>query len=334
MSKKGQITLIIIVLLITLFTVLMFLFWKYKVVQQQIETYPNQDMTIVESSIKRCAEEVSRDTLLIIGRNGGAINPQNYLDYFSTKIQYLYDKKKQNVPTINQLEAEIEQNIDNNIASCFNLSSQGFDIVYNKGQTHAEIREDSVQITLDWPITITKLNSKKKLEKLSINIPVRLKKMLNKVSTIIDYMSSYHGNLELSTLSNNEFNITVRQYDYETLIFLIVDEELPNRYEFEFASRFDLEQQLNVNNHIPILTNLKDFTISVGESFSYKIEAYDFDNDKIKFFSLATLFEINKDTGIIEFTPDKKSRGFHTILIEVEDSHGNENEGIMHINVI
>ncbi len=69
------------------------------------------------------------------------------------------------------------------------------------------------------------------------------------------------------------------------------------------------------------------FTKLQGETFNYKFNATDEENDPITYFDNATLFDINSNTGIVSFTPSATLKGTFSVRITAGDDKG-ANESI------
>ncbi len=72
-------------------------------------------------------------------------------------------------------------------------------------------------------------------------------------------------------------------------------------------------------NRAPVLEHIGDQTARVGKRFYLDVDAYDPDGDKLYFKDNTDLFDINRDTGEIVFTPDKHEIGTHSVTVCVRD---------------
>ena len=69
----------------------------------------------------------------------------------------------------------------------------------------------------------------------------------------------------------------------------------------------------------PVLDPIGNQIAVEGELFTYNVTASDPDNDNLTYSSNTTIFIINPDTGLINFTPTLADVGNHTINISVSD---------------
>jgi len=76
-------------------------------------------------------------------------------------------------------------------------------------------------------------------------------------------------------------------------------------------------------------------SLSVGEIFTYQINAFDEDTEDTLIFSDDTdLFDIDPTTGEIAFTPEKKDVGMHIVEITVTDEDGDSDNLIVTFEVV
>ena len=74
-------------------------------------------------------------------------------------------------------------------------------------------------------------------------------------------------------------------------------------------------------NGLPTLLNISNMNVTVGELFTYDIDANDTeDGTNLNFVDDSSLFVIDINTGIISFTPNWGQLGLYTINISVNDS--------------
>jgi hypothetical protein len=81
-------------------------------------------------------------------------------------------------------------------------------------------------------------------------------------------------------------------------------------------------------NGLPSITNLADKTVQAGNEFYFDINANDpEDGTNVNFFDNSALFNININTGIINFTTTPAQNGTYSITITVNDSLGANTSG-------
>lgn len=80
---------------------------------------------------------------------------------------------------------------------------------------------------------------------------------------------------------------------------------------------------INVDNEkVPQLAQIEKQTAAAGKEFYYKVQAINPLPGPVLFTSKSYLFDINKKTGEISFTPSAGERGVHTVRVDVENEYG------------
>jgi hypothetical protein len=116
--------------------------------------------------------------------------------------------------------------------------------------------------------------------------------------------------------------ITVSDYegltDYESITFRVLNVNAP--------PAIDEDDVLILSDAV---------SLSVGEIFTYQINAFDEDTEDTLIFSDDTdLFDIDPTTGEIAFTPEKKDVGMHIVEITVTDEDGDSDNLIVTFEVV
>ncbi len=72
-------------------------------------------------------------------------------------------------------------------------------------------------------------------------------------------------------------------------------------------------------NTAPVMSDFNEMFAASGERFVLDANAFDFEGDILTFSDDTSLFDINAETGVIDFTPKKSDAGRHEITITVSD---------------
>ena len=78
-------------------------------------------------------------------------------------------------------------------------------------------------------------------------------------------------------------------------------------------------------NDPPRINQISKQIIEVGETFTYKVIVFDIDNDELEYFDNSDLFDIDPDTGEINYKPKDDDVGEHEIFIIVSDGENSSN---------
>ncbi len=91
---------------------------------------------------------------------------------------------------------------------------------------------------------------------------------------------------------------------------------------FISSQNFDIEEtsisRVTIISDAPVLNSITDFNIIVNNHFTFQVTATDSNNDTLSFSDDTTLFNINANTGLIDFTPT--STGVYDVNISVSDN--------------
>jgi len=151
--------------------------------------------------------------------------------------------------------------------------------------------------------------------------------------------------------AKNNLYIGITEYFNNTLIFDIRDynSSITGTYNFTFAinyPRISCQNVAEVDDFIFLndcleaekeklrnkinIEQIPNFKVKIGEIFFFDVNA----TGKNLFFEDFTgLFEIDKSSGIIQFTPKNEQIGSHQIWIRAYDLAGTEDYGNFEINI-
>jgi PKD repeat protein len=86
-------------------------------------------------------------------------------------------------------------------------------------------------------------------------------------------------------------------------------------------------------NDPPVISNIPIQYAVVGERYTYTIEALDIDDSQLTFSDDSAIFDIDSESGMISFIPQKGDEGIHTIKITVIDNRGGQDEKTMTLEI-
>jgi hypothetical protein len=247
-NSKGQVTIfIIIAILVVVFGVLFFVFKD----DLELGETPLEIAPIV-NFVQECVDDVSEQTIYFIGLHGGYyMPPEKSTD---SGIPYYSYENTISFPSKNKMELEISQFIKDSIPNCINNFSNFNDFEIKEGNIDviSEIKEDSVYISVNYPITIKKGEEVNSLKEFKSQIPVRLDIMYETSKFILNYSSKNQGRICLTCLfefqTDKNIQINLRSID-NGIIYEIVDKESTlsidkesileiENYKFNFAIKY------------------------------------------------------------------------------------------------
>lgn len=184
MQKRGQVTIYIILGIVILVVFGMLLFFRNEFTKNDFQSQlarvkvPEQIQPI-KNYVDECLEETAMVGVRTIASNGGYLNvpyegvPRSYTNPFSnsldlgnSKVAYWYYKSSNNldktqVPTIESMEADLEEYIDDHFDYCLKgLDSyweEGFEIYYEEDiSSEVNIEDSHIEITVFAPTDVKK----------------------------------------------------------------------------------------------------------------------------------------------------------------------------------
>ncbi|MDP4039915.1 MAG: hypothetical protein Q8P57_05045 [Candidatus Pacearchaeota archaeon] len=200
MDKRGQVTIfIIIAIVIVVGITLLFFFPGVSILSSEVNP---------SSYLRSCIESEVKDTLSVLSKQGGYLEPDNYLMYLDNKIQYLCYTSENYLPCkvqqpllVKHMEEEIKGKIEPVARQCVkNLEeqykSQGYSVRTTQGQVEVDIELGKIAVNFLSPMTIEK-ESVQTFSKFAVSINSELYDLLSLATNIIQFESTF-GDAETS----------------------------------------------------------------------------------------------------------------------------------------
>jgi len=147
----------------------------------------------------------------------------------------------------------------------------------------------------------------------------------------------YDGDAELTwSVSNVDASMISITVESANDMFIVTPKENKNGgtiFDAVLTDSFGEQaiQTITVNitsiNDAPVLESIGTQNLSVGKSYSYTVTANDIDNVDLTFLDDTTLFDINPNTGVINFIP--ANSGEHYVNISVSDGELTDYETVL-----
>ena len=281
--KRGQTTVFIIIGIIILVSVGTFFYVNKAVKERQLEAERERSLLVpqqiepIKNFIEACIDQVSRDGVNIIGLQGGYANlPEdvfasasqnifsNSLQIFrNLKVPYWYYEKASGVQesqklTIKQIEQELNNYVNENLAECVDgvrvFESQGYELNIGEVNTKSEIKQDSVEIEIDYPMQVSFKDVGFNFNSFSKDLDVALGRLYILANDII----------------NNEDQTNF--LEEKTLDFLIIYKEVP--YDFvDFECTPKIWSVQNVEKDLKGILSLNVPNIKIKNTANYYQDA-------------------------------------------------------------
>lgn len=207
MTKKGQVTIFVILAILIVGAVVAFFLLRKPAAAES----SSLDTGAVVSYVDNCIKSTGIDGIYFVGENGGYYNVPSLSALGG--IPYYYSNGTLLLPSLSLIENSISSYVDNSLDFCAgNFSSfPEFNISSGNVSTETKISEGGVVLNVDYPVTIRKGNSSKIITNFdNIQIPMRVLTVYNVSSQIINSSAGGNG-LCLSCIYNlgNENNVTI-----------------------------------------------------------------------------------------------------------------------------
>ena len=249
MSKKGQLTLFVIIAVVIVIAVIIYFYLQGNLLGQQ--KY-DPKVELVRENVLDCLQENYQQSLELIGIQGGYLTvpePRNEIIayYFSWFIPYYYHEGELNIPTLETIEKEISLYTKEKLPFCTKNFLNFNDLTIKQGEIEVttKIKDDEIIINTIYPIQIEKDGSTAYLRDFNdIQIPIRLGTIKKAVDEIAINQRNKEG-ICLDCLINvtEKYDLYIDMTDFEEgiVIFIkdkqsIIDEE---KFLFIFATEVD-----------------------------------------------------------------------------------------------
>jgi hypothetical protein len=161
-GKKGQVTIFIIIgIIIVAVALLIYSFYP------KIRTTLGIEESTPQSYIQFCVEDKLRETVDILSKQGGSMNPELYI-LDGEKIEYLCYINEYYRPCVIQqpllkkhIELELKNELENVVDECFNslkrsYENKGYNVNMQTGIKKFELLPNRIVSTFDYPLTLSK----------------------------------------------------------------------------------------------------------------------------------------------------------------------------------
>lgn len=352
-QKKGQITLFIIlgiVLLIT-FSFVFYLF-QSNADEKDLEIQKIQSFDLstapIKSYVESCLQTTTTEAIDYIGKHGGHYDLNQIYSTGSATYNtaYYFYLDRDAMPSITTVENELSKYIDDNLFFCLQnfviFENQGLIINMGEIKSSVSLQEKGAYINLELLLNIKRESRQKTMHSFVSNVDSRLRNMLDSASILTKEQVRDPDYICMSCIfresMKNDFIIELSNMNNDTVIVTILDnktgEQLiyANKYQISSCSNppYDadysfyekcLNERIQNLNYDFVVQDIPNFEIKVDETFYYKINASGYN---LSFYDYSSLVQISFKTGEINFTPEDRMLGNHTIWVLIKDQLNNQ----------
>lgn len=250
--KRGQVTVYMIVGLVIL--IIFGLIFYYRGIifksalegkQVEITSVPEQ-FKDVQKQIEDCTDKFVLDSVYSLGLRGGYFDRDKLkiIDYLGVNITYLHYGKTNYMPSINVMERELTNYINENLVYVCRLTNENININFGKVNSIADIKSNSISVKIIWPIKLEKDTITSEINNINLNYPLRLGEIRNLVDVMVKQQIKDKPQLCLTCMARtaSDNNLFVNTYnEKDSIIFIITDlKEVKDfdLYRFEYAGDY------------------------------------------------------------------------------------------------
>jgi hypothetical protein len=241
--KKAQLTpFILLGVIILIAFMVMFYLTSFVISNNQHNQALVFNKATVDNYVTTCLDKVSSHALTILGKQGGHIYPQHYLETPNYYVSYLSNNGVNDVPSIEQMQKELSAYINENLNSlCLEnfepFKKQRWDVSYGDIKITTSINVNSVTFDLKLPVTIKHDESYVTAEDFTVTHKLRLMYIWSTVNRIVNSLIENSNWIDMTLLSDFDLEFTIFPYN-KVPVFSITDEKYhlnQKPYQFMFA---------------------------------------------------------------------------------------------------
>ncbi|MBU0470897.1 MAG: hypothetical protein KKA62_00340 [Nanoarchaeota archaeon] len=336
MSKRGQVTVFLVVgiVILLLSAAMFFIFSKVKTTPLEVEEKEAFESLGVkgqiQSYVESCMRETADPSVYLLASQGGIIYPEE-----DSKI-LLTDYGMINYAWINGVKGlsreKMEKDLGLYLEEYIDFCLGNFDTFlvrniivepdYDKMKADFKIQDNFIDMQLNFPLKVTLPNGDELVvETFSSQLESRLGLMLKAVEAL------EMPDFDFTELISFPYQPVVFPYDESVMIYSLADEKnLDTPLAFMFAVRNDYPE-----NKPPVLDFIADKTFKVGNRWQEILTAEDPNNDLLTFSSDSDKFPIKED-GTIDV--EMITPGIYKVIFAVDDSRGGKHEQEVTITIV
>lgn len=243
-SKRGQITVFIILGIIILLSTATFFYVKQKLTTFDPTDVPKQKTTTVHTFVQECLNLELRAALDRVGATGGFIDypsqisndPGSYLNIApidEAKMPYWWYAGENRIPPLDFIQAQVEQYIEQNIDGCIdNFSAVPDYEVIKTGNASVKLvfGENDVSVQMMYPLLAIKVPERNEFSlngyDFYVKAPIRFKKVYETAKKIMDDENKdnfmEHWTMDLISLGDPKYTpLTSIDFSLKPYVWLI-----------------------------------------------------------------------------------------------------------------
>ncbi|MCX6707005.1 MAG: hypothetical protein NT001_02585 [Candidatus Woesearchaeota archaeon] len=333
-SKKGQVTMFIIIGMIVLIIASAIFYIRY----YKGSDYTPPQMNPISKYVTACLQDTAEGAVLLAGAQGGVIYFGDVIPNVETSYSYSsywYDEGQDVSISKEFVENEIRVYIEEEIIPrCIkNFEDLHMNIAAGEiSSAEVSIKPGYIDITLNMPVTLIEGDQRTTISKFSTQLPVKLGQAITIANKVVQMEIKDPNNVRISELGDMDMMVAPYKYTDDIMIYSIIDENNKVKginFKLIFANRFGNESS---GNRAPKIVNPNNLLLVEGNAAEYQFVAFDADNDKLTWHS--TGMDVVDSKGMFRFTPSAADVGETSIDVIVEDGKGGRDSQTIKVLVV
>ncbi len=323
MSKRGQVTIFLVIGIVILLLAagFFFVFSKIKKAPLEVEEEEARRFLGIPGSVQAFVEDCIKDTInpsvYLLAIQGGVIYPEEdslilLTDYGLVNYAWINGAKGISLEKMEEdLATYLEENIDFCLGRFETFEKQNIlvGVNYEKINAEVKIQKSAIKTEFYFPLQVILSNGDKQdLDTFSVQQPSSLGAMLETIETL------QFPNIGPQDFLDLPYQPIVFPFDESVVIYSISETEPEEPLSFTFAVRDDFPE-----NKPPQLASIPDKTFRVGDRWQEELIADDPNSDILQYSSDSSTFPVSKE-GIIDV--EITTPGIFQITFSVEDGRG------------
>jgi hypothetical protein len=230
-SRKGQLTIFIIVAVVIVMAIIIY-FTSLK----DLFNRPIEGSETLRDSIVECLDFTTKNSLYFVSYQGGYNHaPEKHFSFSPTFFPYYYFEGDDLFPTIDLIEKEMAEYVEENLDSCLDdIEGSEFDISYGEPIVKVEITDDEINYIIDMLLVLKRDENSMTLDlsRYPVYHPSNFSKLYEISKFYIDDLKDDPNNYCISCISemteNNELNFySIEILDNASLVMVFEKKDNP-----------------------------------------------------------------------------------------------------------
>jgi hypothetical protein len=246
-SKRSQVTIFIILALIIVGAIITYFIFRGSADKEEFAETEPLNVGSVHSIIQDCIRIRFLDGVRLVGYYGGYITEPEDVPLEYPPVHYGYNQGRKTLASKEEIARQIATYIEISLPVCFNIDNfPDFNLSMRRPNAEVEIEDEFVSASVVFPIAVEKGDQSFTISrKYDAMLPIRLGKIHDTASRIIDMEIDDPDNINMGYLLDSEFYTRIIPYSDEFIIYSITDSEVTVEgvpYTFRFSNKFKEEQ--------------------------------------------------------------------------------------------